>query len=51
MSNGSASRDERPDTDRRDLPELMVALMDCGELELVPTASGEVLYVLQSRDE
>ncbi len=41
---------EAQDSDRVDLPELMQILVERGEMEVVTTALGEVLYIRQSVD-
>jgi hypothetical protein len=42
---------ERLETDREDLPDVVEVLVQRGEMEVVTTASGEILYILQSVDE
>jgi hypothetical protein len=51
MSTGVALGSEPLETDREDRRDVMEALVQRGEMEVVTTASGEVLYILQSLDE
>jgi len=39
------------ETDREDLPDVVEVLVNRGEMEVLTTSSGEVLYILQSIDE
>jgi len=43
-------RSEPLDTDRKDLRDAVKVLVNRGEMEVVTTSSGEVLYILQSLD-
>ena len=51
MNVESASRNESLDLTRETLREVAEAMVTRGEMEIVTTASGETLYVLQSLDE
>jgi hypothetical protein len=51
MSVELAPHNETPDVDRKPPPEMLQRLVKRGEMEVVTTASGEVLYILQSLDE
>ena len=51
MTNGVELGSERLETDREGRRELVEDLTQRGELEVVTTASGEILYILQSLDE
>jgi len=51
VMNSLILRSEPLDTDRKDLRDVVKVLVNRGELEVVTTSSGEVLYILQSLDE
>jgi hypothetical protein len=51
MSVELASRNESLDINQENLREVAEVLVQRGEMEVVTTASGEILYVLQSSDE
>ena len=44
----STLRMERPDADGDNPRDVATVLVDRGEMEVVTTSSGEVLYILQS---
>ncbi len=45
------ARDDSKEIDQEKQPEVLERLLKRGELEMVTTSSGEVLYILQSVDE
>jgi hypothetical protein len=51
MSTGLALGSEPLDTDREDLRDMVEVLVNRGEMEVLTTSSGEVLYILQSIDD
>lgn len=51
MSLELASRNDSQDLDRDKLRDTLEVLVSRGEMEVVTTASGEVLYILQALDE
>jgi hypothetical protein len=51
MSTVVAPGSEPLKTDREDRRDVVEALVNRGEMEVVTTASGEILYILQSVDE
>jgi hypothetical protein len=51
MSLELAARTDSQEIDRETPLEVLERLLHRGEMEVVTTSSGEVLYILQSRDE
>lgn len=51
MSTGVALGSEPLETDREDRRDVVEALVQRGEMEVVTAASGEILYILQSIDD
>ena len=51
MSTGVTRWSEALDVDREDLREAVDVLVNRGEMEVVATASGEILFILQSLEE
>jgi hypothetical protein len=51
MDGEALARNEPQESGRTDPPEGLKHLVNRGEMEVVTTASGEVLYIVQSLDE
>jgi RNA 3'-terminal phosphate cyclase len=51
MTNGLELGSEQLETDPEDRRDVVEGLVQRGEIEVVTTASGEILYILQSLDE